>query len=62
MSAYITPECLSNFYHQLKKNNKSPNTISAYSRNINKLVQFLNGSEWKHTKTGLVKKGLNSVL
>ena len=62
MSAYITPECLSNFYHQLKKNNKSPNTISAYSRNINKLVQFLNGSElsagqMEAYKNWLSKKG-----
>ncbi len=29
----------------LEKRNKSQNTVSAYSRNINKLAIFLNGSE-----------------
>lgn len=45
MSAYITPERLSYFISTLNKNCKSVNTISTYSRNINKLVHFLNGSE-----------------
>ncbi len=44
MYAYITSDRLSNFYSALQKNNKSANTISNYSRNINKLVDFLNGS------------------
>ncbi len=45
MSTYITPDMLSCYISALKNNGKSANTISAYSRNINKLVHFLNGSE-----------------
>ena len=63
MSAYITSDRLSDFYSALQKDNKSLNTISTYSRNINKLVCFLNGSElsieqMKAYKNWLSEKGL----
>lgn len=62
MSAYITSDRLSYFISILNRNGKSENTISSYSRNINKLVSFLNGSElsiekMKAYKNWLKKKG-----
>ncbi len=50
MSTYITAERISYFISVLQKNGKSFNTISAYSRNINKLVEFLKNSELSATQ------------
>lgn len=72
ISVYITSDRLSYFYSTLQKNNKSANTISAYSRNINKFVHFLNGSElsakqmesyrqWLKEK-GLKQRTINTYL
>jgi len=72
MSTYITPDKLSYFISVLEKNGKSANTVSAYSRNINKLVQFLDGSglsvrqmgnyrQWLKEK-GLKKRTINTYL
>ena len=51
---------LSCFVSILKNNGKSSNTISAYSRNINKLVNFLNGSELSARQMELYKCWLKS--
>lgn len=72
MYTYITPDKISYFISILKKTEKSDNTITAYSRNINKLVHFLNGSElsasqmeaykdWLKEK-GFKKRTINSYL
>lgn len=45
MPAYITSKQISYFISVLQKTGKSNNTIISYSRNIKKLVLFLNGSE-----------------
>ncbi len=45
MSTQITNEQLKDFENILRLQNKSHNTIAAYSINIRKLVAFLNGSE-----------------
>ncbi|MCI9078944.1 MAG: site-specific integrase [Lachnospiraceae bacterium] len=55
MPAYITPDMLSCYISALKNSGKSANTISAYSRNINKLVYFLNGSELSARQMELYK-------
>ena len=72
MYTYITPDKISYFISILKKTKKSDNTIDAYSRNINKLVDFLDGSElsasqmeaykdWLREK-GFKKRTINSYL
>lgn len=72
MPANVTPDRVKYFISVLKENGKSDNTITAYSRNINKLVDFLNGSElsasqmeaykdWLKEK-GLKKRTINSYL
>jgi len=45
MSTYITSKQISYFISVLQKTGKSDNTITSYSRNIKKLVIFLDGSE-----------------
>lgn len=60
MSIYITPDMLSCYITTLKNNGKSANTISAYSRSINKLVHFLNGSELSARQMELYKDWLKS--
>lgn len=50
MYTYITPDMLSCYITTLKNNGKSANTISSYTRNINKLVLFLDGSELSYKK------------
>ena len=59
MSTYITAERISYFISVLKKNGKSPNTISSYSRNINKLAGFLKNSELSAVQMDNYKNWLN---
>ncbi len=72
MSVYITSEKISYFIYMLNKRNKNANTIAAYSRNIKKLVLFLDGSglskeqmyayrEWLK-KSGFKKRTVNAYL
>ncbi|MCI9079047.1 MAG: tyrosine-type recombinase/integrase [Lachnospiraceae bacterium] len=58
MSAYITPKQISYFISVLHKAGKSDNTITSYSRNIKKLVLFLDGSELSKPQMVAYKKWL----
>lgn len=58
MSAYITSKQISYFISVLQKTGKSDNTITSYSRNINKLALFLNGSELSKLQMQEYKKWL----
>lgn len=60
MYTYITPDMLSCYITTLKNNGKSANTISSYTRNINKLVLFLDGSELSYKKMADYKDWLKS--
>lgn len=60
MSAYITPKQISYFISVLQKNGKSDNTIISYSRNIKKLVLFLDGSELSKPQMMAYKKWLQN--
>lgn len=60
MYTYITSDKLYYFTSELKHNGKSANTIAAYSRNINKLVHFLDGSELSYKKMADYKDWLKS--
>lgn len=60
MSTYITSDMLSCYITTLKNNGKSANTISSYTRNINKLVLFLDGSELSYKKMADYKDWLKS--
>lgn len=62
MSEYITSGYISYFISELHKKGKSINTIDSYSRNINKLVLFLDGSrlsarKMSEYKLWLIEKG-----
>ncbi len=59
MSTYITAERISYFISVLEKNGKSANTISSYSRNINKLAGFLKNSELSAVQMANYKDWLN---
>ena len=58
MSTYITPKQISYFISVLNKTGKSENTIISYSRNIKKLVLFLDGSELSKLQMVAYKKWL----
>lgn len=58
MSAYITQKKISYFISVLHKAGKSDNTIISYSKNIEKLVLFLNGSELSKLQMIAYKKWL----
>lgn len=58
MSAYITQKQISYFISVLHKTGKSKNTIISYSKNIEKLVLFLNGSELSKSQMVAYKKWL----
>lgn len=60
MSAYITPKQISYFISVLHKAGKSDNTIMSYSRSIEKLVLFLDGSELSKSQMSLYKKWLQN--
>ena len=59
MSKYITKNCILDFIIYLKVKNKSINTITSYTTNIQKLELFLNGKELSKEQMLLYKKWLS---
>ncbi len=58
MPAYITLDKIDYFIFELQNRGKSANTIISYSRNINQLISFLDGSELSREKMETYKNWL----